>query len=203
MSFDIDASTGQLLTKDPLDYEAKTGYSVIVAVSDGKNTNGRPDNEKDNFITVAITVTNEDEAGTVALSEWEPEVGLPFTAALADPDGGVSGVRWVWERSADQTAWTAMGGAASPSYTPVDADKGSYLRVTASYADGHGRGKNAAGTSTAAVPSNAAPQFHIADLDTAGGGTAQPTGAGTARPTGARTARWREAWWRTRAPVRP
>ena len=42
VSFDIDASTGQLLTKDPLDYEAKTSYSAIVAVSDGRTPTADP-----------------------------------------------------------------------------------------------------------------------------------------------------------------
>ena len=70
--FDVDASSGQLLTKAAWDYEIEASYSVIVAVSDGKNANGRPDNQRDSYITVTITVTNKDEAGTVALSSSEP-----------------------------------------------------------------------------------------------------------------------------------
>ena len=35
-SFDIDASTGQLITKAPLDHEAKDQYSVTVTVDDGE-----------------------------------------------------------------------------------------------------------------------------------------------------------------------
>ena len=59
--FDVDASSGQLLTKAALDYETEASYSIIVAVSDGKNANGRPDTQRDNYITVTIAVTNEDE----------------------------------------------------------------------------------------------------------------------------------------------
>ena len=153
--FDVDASSGQLLTKAAFDYETEASYSVIVAVSDGKNANGRPDNERDSYITATITVTNEDEAGTVALSSSEPEVGIALTAALTDADGGVARVVWSWEPSADQTAWTAIRGAGLAAYTPVAADKGSYLRATASYADGHGPSKSAQAATDAPVPSNA------------------------------------------------
>ena len=87
-------------------------------------------------------------------------------AALTDPDGGVTRVVWSWERSADQTAWTAISGAAAAVYTPVAADKGSYLRATASYTDGHGPRKSAQAATTAPVPSNFAPMFPATDLDT-------------------------------------
>ena len=51
------------------------------------------------------------------------------------------------------------------SYTPVAADKGSYLRATASYTDGHGPRKSAQAATSASVPSNAAPVFPVTDLD--------------------------------------
>ena len=54
-SFDIDPSTGQLITKAPLDEEAKSSYSVTVTVTDSEtpaNTLSR---------TVAITVDDVDE----------------------------------------------------------------------------------------------------------------------------------------------
>ena len=150
-SFDIAPATGQLLTKADLDYEAKADYSVIVTVSDGKTPSGGVSNSNDDSITVTIEVTNEDEAGTVALSSSEPDASVTLTAALTDPDGGVAGVVWSWERSADQTAWTAIPGAASASYTPVAADEGSYLRASASYTDGHGPHKSAQATMAASV----------------------------------------------------
>ena len=64
-SFDIDPATGQLRTKAPLDYEAKSSYSVIVSVSDGKSSSGGDSDTLDAFITVTVTVTNAEEAGTV------------------------------------------------------------------------------------------------------------------------------------------
>ena len=120
-----------------------------------------------------MAVTNEDEAGTVALSSSDPDVDVSITASLTDPDGGLDRVVWSWARSTDQTAWTAISGAALASYTPVAADKGSYLRATASYTDGHGPRKSAQAATAASVPSNAAPEFPAMDLDTSRG----PNGA--------------------------
>ena len=51
------------------------------------------------------------------------------------------------------------------SYTPVAADKGSYLRATASYTDAQGPRKSAQAATAASVPSNAAPEFTATDLD--------------------------------------
>ena len=139
--FDIDASSGQLLTDAPLDYEAKAGYSVIVAVSDGKSSSGGASNSNDDYITVTIDVENVDEPGTVALSSHQPRVAVALTATLTDPDGGLDGVVWLWERSADQADWIEIDGAVSDVYTPAIGDLSSYLRVTASYEDGHGPDK--------------------------------------------------------------
>ena len=157
--FDIDPAIGQLLTKAPLDYEARTDYSVIVSVTDGKNSSGRENNSRDDSITVMITVENVDEPGAIALSSNQPQVDVALTAALTDPDGAVSSVVWSWERSADRTAWTIIPGAALAAYTPVAADKGSYLRATASYTDGNGLGKSAQATTATLVPLNSAPVF--------------------------------------------
>ena len=52
-SFDIDPDTGQLMTKDPLDFETKATYTVEVTADDG---NGGTDT-----ISVTITVTDLNE----------------------------------------------------------------------------------------------------------------------------------------------
>ena len=75
-------------------------------------------------------------AGTVALSSTQPRVDTPLTATLTVPDGVSGATTWAWHRSPDGTsAWAAITGAASASYTPVTADVGRYLRATASYTD--------------------------------------------------------------------
>ena len=178
--FDVDASSGQLLTKAALDYETESSYTVFVWVQDNKNAIGRPDTQRDTVIRVAITVTNEDEPGTVTLSLSEPGVDIPLTASLTDPDGGLDRVVWSWERSADQTAWAAIRGAASAAYTPVAADKGSYLRATASYTDGHGPRKSAQAATATPVPSNAAPEFTDAQGGAIQRSVPENTGAGEA-----------------------
>ena len=158
-SFDIDPATGQLLTKASLDHEARDAYSVIVSVSDGKSSSGRKSDTRDDSITVTVNVENVDETGTVAMSSSDPEVDVPITASLTDPDGGLDRVVWSWARSTDQTSWMTISGAAAASYTPVAADKGSYLRATASYTDAHGPRRSAQTATSAPIPSNAAPEF--------------------------------------------
>ena len=63
VSFSIDAGTGQLLTKAPLDYETKDNYAVIVSVSDGK---GGTDT-----ISVTIYVTDLFENNPPVFTEGE------------------------------------------------------------------------------------------------------------------------------------
>ena len=154
-SFDIVPSSGQLQTKAGLDYETKDTYSVTVTATDPSNTS--------DTIAVTITVTDVDEAGTVVLSSVQPQVETALTATLTDPDGNISDDTWSWESSSDRSSWAAIGGATSKSYTPVAGDVGSYLRVTASYTDGEGSGKNAQAVSDntvrAAPASNSAPEF--------------------------------------------
>ena len=70
------------------------------------------DGTMNDTITVTITVTNEDEAGTVTLSPGQPQVGTELTATLEDPDGVVSGTTWRWESSANgSTGWATVTGA--------------------------------------------------------------------------------------------
>ena len=153
--FDIDTSTGQLQTQAALDHETKSSYTVTVTASDGALTA---------TVDVTVTVTNIDEAGTVTLSTDQPPARAEITAALTDPDEGVTGAVWQWERSSDgNTGWAGIG-TSSPSYTPVDGDVGYHLRATASYTDGHGPGKTAQAASTQAVQAgaNRPPEFDSA-----------------------------------------
>ncbi len=88
VSFAIDASSGQLRTKAPLDYEARSSYSVIVQVDDGFVVVP---------IAVTITVTNVNEApefppGSPSLDVNEnTATGVEFGDAVlaTDPDGDV------------------------------------------------------------------------------------------------------------------
>ena len=157
-SFDIEESSGQLKTKAALDFERQASYSLTVSVHDGKDAKHNADATTDATITVTITVTNVDEDGAVTLPPAQPQVGTELTAALTDPDGGVSGTTWEWESSPDgSTGWAVIKGATSDAYTPAAEDAGKRLRATASYTDGHGPGKTAQAVSEDAV--NSAPEF--------------------------------------------
>ena len=135
--FNIVPSTGQISVAQgtSLDYEAKESYIVSVGARD-------PSGSRDT-ISMTINVTNVDEDGAVTLSPEQPKIGTELTATLTDADGGVSDASWRWERSQDNMTWTAISGATSNTYAPVEADEGNYLRATVVYTDGHGSGKRA------------------------------------------------------------
>ena len=136
-TFDIDEVTGQLSTREPLNYEAMsihqtpsymlTSYYLSIAVSDGS---------ADDYISVEVNVIDVEEDGIVDLLWNQPQVGTPIVASLTDPDGEVSGVTWQWARSRDNSNWTDITtNGTSATYTPVAADEDNYLRATASYSD--------------------------------------------------------------------
>ena len=101
--FRINASTGQLQTRGPLDHEAKSSYTVTVSVHDGKAIDGTPSQATDDTVTVTITVTDVEEDGTLTLSSVQPQVDTALTATLEDPDGSVTITTWLWESSCRQT----------------------------------------------------------------------------------------------------
>ena len=167
--FDIDASTGQLKTKAPLDYETKNSYAVTVSVRDSKDVDRNPDTLQDDSISVTITIINLNEVATLTLSSLQPQVGIPLTATLNDPDGA-SNATWAWEKSSDRTNWATISSATSPSYTPVAGDVNYHLRVTAFYTDSHSSDKSAQALSKFAVraePSetNTGPDFGAETAD--------------------------------------
>ena len=144
--FVIDGATGQITVGSGtlLDYETgPTRYAVIVSVHDGGDAYGKVDTEVDDFVEVSIDVSNVDEAGTVLVSLEQPEVGTALVVSLSDPDGSLSDISWQWARSSDGTDWQDIAGASFSNYTPVDLDADKYLRVTVTYADSEGSGKQA------------------------------------------------------------
>ena len=121
--------------------------TVKVTANDGRG--GSVSDEFD--IVVSAAAAEADQAGTVALAS-QPEMGIPMTATLTDADGSISGTTWQW--SSSDTAggtFTDISGATSATYRPAEADLTKFLKVTASYADGHGPDKSATATATKAV----------------------------------------------------
>ena len=101
-SFAIVASSGQLQTEAPLDYETKDSYAVTVTATDTSGESATA--------TVTINVTDVDEYGVVTLSSEWPRVGAPFTATLDDPDAPVMNATWVWEITTNKRAWSSITG---------------------------------------------------------------------------------------------
>ena len=138
--------------------EEQNMYTVMVEASAGDNTN---ETIKTATEIVVVQVTNVDEMGEIELSTLAPKEDIPFTATLTDPDQGLIvatdlEVEWRWEKSQDgSTGWMLASASttkavihdnddkAQTTYTPGEEDAGYFLRVTASYDDDEGMGKEA------------------------------------------------------------
>ena len=176
-SFAIVSSTGQLRTKEALDFESgKSTYSVTVTVHDRRDAAGASSTYIDDTLDVTIMVENVEEPGTVTLSTPTNRVQatVPVTAKLSDPDIPTGTINWQWARSSNRSSWPDnpdpdIPGATSADYIPLDEDEGYYLSATASYTDGHvtdGNDPNEVDTAEAVSsrvgeppPTNSAPVF--------------------------------------------
>ena len=144
--FTLQPVTGDLRVKPnaTIDYESRQSYLVTINVHDGLDTSHNPDTGIDASLTLTIDVNNLDDAGTVEISSEHPEVDTAIRATLTDPDGNVRGTSWQWYRGASRNgSFTPIENATGRSYTPVQADARQYLRVRATYTDGHGAAKEA------------------------------------------------------------
>ena len=101
-SFGIVGGTGQLQTGAALDHETKAAHTVTVTATDSSDASAT--------IDVTINVDNVEEPGTVSLASGRFTVGETIVATLTDPDGSITETTWLWERSLDKIAWTAIGG---------------------------------------------------------------------------------------------
>ena len=147
----FDFSGGALRFDRAPDYESDPhSYEVTV----------RADGERSTAYPVTVSVTNVDEAGSVSLSTTRPQVGQRLLAELTDPDGGVTGASWRWQRlppgpgsrqPESSTESVRAPGSTSPPYTPTSQDAGLVLRARVDYDDAHGPDKVAASGETAPV----------------------------------------------------
>ena len=129
----------------PADDGEDNGYAVTVTASDRSAT------PTTLSLNVTVTVTDQNEAGILSLDSLRPQLGTELIATLADPDGDLSGITWKWERSAGRSAWVTITGANTASYTPAANATGHFLRVTATYTDGHGADNTATATTAEVV----------------------------------------------------
>ena len=138
--------------EDPADGDGDNVYNVWLVARGGGNIAQR---------RVAVTVTDEDDPGTVTLPPQQPRVGTELNAELSDPDGPVSGTGWLWERSVGQTDWSETDEPGAKSYTPKTTDVGSYLRVTVTYTDRHGPDKFARAQALDRAAPERAPEIEV------------------------------------------
>ena len=143
--------------ESPGDADADNVYMVTVRAARGSTD-------------VAVTVTNVDEAGSVSLSDLQPQAGAgqSVSASVSDTDGSPVSTAWQWSRSMDAASWTDIAGATAATYTPQEEDDGYYLRATATYSDGFGAGRDSA-SGESAFPveirptANFTPSFEVQD----------------------------------------
>ena len=127
-------NAGALSFASAPNYEVKSSYTVTVRASDGTNNVDH---------SVTVTVTDEDEREVLTLSDPSPLIGFDFTAAFKGTGDNVDNVQpptWAWARSAmgSSSGWMPITDATNATYEPTGDDRERYLRVTASYDDGHG-----------------------------------------------------------------
>ena len=172
-------SFGALTFKEAPDYEMPADsnkdnvYMVTVVVTD-KDAKKKLTAMRD----VTITVTNEDEGGTVTLSTEQPKIGIELTAMLEDPDGVVAdSVKWTWHTAASADDDSVIDMATSDTYTPEDEGA---LSAKARYTDGHGANKEVIEEAAAVIVNlaNVAPKFP--DTETGMRAVAENTPAGGA-----------------------
>ena len=146
--FEYDDETGEITVGEGvvIDHETRASYAFTISVSDGEDDTGdsQATSTVDATVDLTIEVINLNEEGVVTLAPESPSVHVDVTASLEDDDGSVSGESWRWSKadSADGP-FTDIGGATSPTYAPVLADRGSYLRATVTYTDHHGADQSA------------------------------------------------------------
>ena len=167
------SDAGALTFVTPPDYEAPADsgrnnvYNVTVEATDSSgNTSAR---------VVTVTVDNIEEAGTVTLSNLQPEDGVYISASLTDPDGRISGLTWQWAttsgQSPDPVGDDDIDGATSATYKPVSGNVREWLWAIATYTDGYGQDtamKVSGYAVQAADTTNEPPKFADQDPDTEG-----------------------------------
>ena len=178
--FSLDAETAVLTVVDPakLDYEKQSSYSLtIVATSQPLSAATppiatEPARLRSARLNVTVNVVDNEDAGSIELSQLESQVGQTVIATLSDKDGGITVTKWEWARVAltgdpldcpAATAVTAQSftegaidNASSAAYTPVADDINMCLVARVTYTD------NIAGDGEGDTPVN---QDGVADND--------------------------------------
>ena len=149
--------------EDPDDTDTNNDYEVTLLARVGTTLSST--------LSVTVTVTDVDEDGAITLSTTLPRMGEALAATLVDPDGVTGAVAYSWERSASRSAWVTITGANTASYTPAAAETGHFLRVTATYTDGHGADNTATATAAEVVTAQLLSGLTATTTNSTGGAT--------------------------------
>ena len=146
-----DSNRGVLTLNAVPNFEDAHGsiYTITVTATD----NGVP-NESSTPLDVTVTVTNEDEDGTISVITGVVQAGQELTAGtITDPDSPdpakpVTDITWQWQ-NADGTVIT--GTTNEKTYTPTATEVGKTIQVMVTYTDGQGPDKEITSAATIAV----------------------------------------------------
>ena len=139
--------------ENPRDMNKDNVYEVTIVATDTTETD-----ENEGRFDVTVVVGNVDEPGEVVFTEGAvPEFDQPLVAEVHDPDDhgdydlsdddpglgkpyeGVHIVTWQWSWAGTLNArdedFTDIQNATTKEYTPLESDRGHFLRVTATYTD--------------------------------------------------------------------
>ena len=173
--FDIDPSTGQLITKAPLDTEAESSYTVTVSVDDGETGT-------DVTQSVSITVTNVDEEPA---APFPPTVVSWDDSTTTDTDESTMSLRVIWHppenmgrpaitayavqyKESTQTSFTDddhSGTGTTTTITGLKVNTTYDVRVRATNSDDDGPW-SLVGTGSTNKEDNSPPKFHETDGST-------------------------------------
>ena len=157
-SLTIGGTSGQIRTKDALDYETKSSYTVTVTAADPAGLS--------DAATVTITVTDVDEdpvvSGNGAVDYAENGDGMVATYAATDPENGDI----AWSLSGDDADDFEISGAGMltfmnpPDYeNPMDANTDNMYSVMVVASDGTNDGAMGVTVTVTDVDENVAPEF--------------------------------------------
>ncbi len=147
-TFDIGLNTGQITVKagNIPNYEAKTSYTVVVEVSDRKDTDDNADTKIDDTITVTINVTDVAEppaapaAPTVAANSTTPttKLDVSWTVPVMTGKPAISDYDVQYRLSGD-SSWTShsfTGTGTSTTLSSLTSGKSYEVQVRATNAEG-------------------------------------------------------------------
>ena len=169
--FEIVGSSGQVRTREALDFEVQATYFVIVTVHDGKGSDGLPNTAIDDTIAVTITVTDVNEAPAFFGSETgqrsvveNTQAGVNIGAPVAAEDDDNDALIYTLSGS-DASAFEIVGSSSQlRTKAPLDFEAQATYAVTVTVSDG----KRADGTPDTAIDASLPVMITLTNVEESG-----------------------------------